>query len=285
LTDSKGKVIRPWLANRGGSFSGGKMKGNPLRGGGYLLRGAALLLQPGIRAFVLAPLLINIVLFIGAIWLLVRQFERWVEYGLGYLPDWAGFLYWLFWPLFALLVIAGVYYGFSVVANLIAAPFNGFLSEKVERRLRGSVPVDEGWRALLAMIPRTVQRELQKLAYYLPRFLLLLVMTLIPGLNLLAPLLWFLFGAWMMAIQYCDYPMDNNKVSFGQMKRLLQARQMTSLGFGGLVQLALLVPLLNLFLMPAAVAGATLFWVEEYAQQAGEVSPLAVPPARRGSDS
>jgi CysZ protein len=249
------------------------MKGNPVRGAGYLLRGAAMLPQPGIRRFVLVPLLVNVLLFIGAIWLLVAQFDGWVTYWLSFLPSWADFLYWLFWPVFALLILASVYYGFSLVANLIAAPFNGFLAEKVEQRLRGAPLTDEGWAEVLKMIPRSIQRELHKLAYYLPRFLLLLVLTFIPVVNLVAPLLWFLFGAWMMSIQYCDYPMDNNKVSFRQMKQLMKARRVTSIGFGGLVQLGMLVPVVNLILMPAAVVGATIFWVEEYASEARDISP------------
>lgn len=261
------------------------MKANPVRGGGYLLRGAAMLPQPGIRHFVLVPLLINLLLFIMAIWLLMRQFTAWVDYGLGMLPAWADFLYWMLWPVFALVVMVGVYYGFSIVANLIAAPFNGFLAEKVEQRLRGLPVVDEGWGAVLAMVPRALQRELHKLAYYLPRFLLLLIITFIPGLNLIAPLLWFLFGAWMMSIQYCDYPMDNNKVSFAQMKQLMKARRITSIGFGSLVQLGMLVPVLNLFLMPAAVVGATLFWVEEYAPEVHDLKAGAALPARQGSGS
>lgn len=249
------------------------MKGNPVRGANYLLRGAAMLPQPGLRRFVLVPLIVNVLLFIGAIWLLVNQFSVLIDYWMGFIPDWLDFLYWLFWPLFALLVLVGVYYGFSIVANLIAAPFNGFLSEKVENRLRGEPVTDEGWREVLAMIPRSLQRELHKLAYYLPRFLLILVLTFIPGVNLLAPLLWFLFGAWMMSIQYCDYPMDNNKVSFNQMRQLMKAKRVTSVGFGAMVQLGMLVPVLNLFVMPAAVIGATLYWVEEYAGEGRELSP------------
>lgn len=249
------------------------MRANPVRGAGYLLRGVTMLPQPGIRHFVLVPLLVNVLLFIGAIWLLVEQFSVWVDYWLGFLPGWADFLYWLFWPLFALLVLVGVYYAFSIVANLIAAPFNGFLAEKVEQQLRGAPVTDEGWGELLAMIPRALQRELHKLVYYLPRFLLILVITFIPGVNLVAPVLWFLFGAWMMSIQYCDYPMDNNKVSFRQMKQLMKARRVTSIGFGSLVQLGMLVPVVNLILMPAAVIGATIFWVEEYAAEARDITP------------
>jgi CysZ protein len=220
--------------------------------------------EPGIRRFVLIPMLINTFLFSGAIWLLINEFEDWVNYWLSQLPQWMSFLDWLLWPLFAVLVLISVFYGFSVVANLIAAPFNGFLSEKVEKMRSGAIMEDEGWKGMLAMVPRALQRELSKLAYYLPRLLMLLVLSFIPVVNIIAPFLWFLFGAWMMAIQYCDYPMDNNKVSFRQMKVLLAQRRLTSLSFGAIVQVGMMIPIVNLVMMPAAVIGATLFWCEEH---------------------
>ncbi|WP_027858367.1 sulfate transporter CysZ [Marinobacterium jannaschii] len=243
------------------------MKGNPFRGAGYLVRGIKMLPQPGIRQFVIVPLMVNILLFVGAIWLLINQFDQWVDYWLAKMPEWLSFLDFLLWPLFAVLVLVLVYYSFNIVANLIAAPFNGFLAEKVERSLRGEVLTDEGWGAVLALVPRAIGRELSKLAYYLPRFLLVLLVTFIPLLNIVSPLLWFLFGAWMMAIQYCDYPMDNNKVSFKDMKLMLKQQRMTSVGFGGLVQLGMMIPVVNLVLMPSAVIGATLYWVEEHSSQ------------------
>jgi len=248
------------------------MKGNPVRGAGYFARGLAMLPQPGIRSFVLVPLLINILLFGGAIGLLFSQFDNWIDYLMNaWLPDWAWleFLRYILWPLFALLVLVVVYYGFSIVANFIAAPFNGFLAEKVERQLRGSPLGDEGWAEVVRMIPRALQREVAKLLYYLPRVLLLLVLSFIPLINLAMPLIWFLFGAWMMAIQYCDYPMDNNRVAFADMKRLLKSHRFTAVGFGSLVQFGMLVPILNLIIMPAAVVGATIYWVEEYAGDNG----------------
>ena len=241
---------------------------NPVKGASYLLRGLKMLPQPGIRGFVVFPLIINVLIFGGAIYLLLSNFSAWVQYLIDlWLPDWEwlSFLEYLLWPLLAFLVIVGVYYGFSIVANFIAAPFNGFLAEKIEQRERGALASDEGIAAVIKLIPRALARELAKLAYYLPRFLLLLVLSFIPVVNLVMPVVWFLFAAWMMAIQYCDYPMDNNRVSFKRMKVLLKSRRISAMGFGSLVQLGLLVPVLNLIIMPAAVIGATLFWIEEYA--------------------
>ena len=52
-------------------------------------------------------------------------------------------------------------------------------------------------------------------------------------------------------------------LGFDEMLAWLRDKRWQSLGFGGIVYVALLVPLLNLLIMPAAVAGATLFWVRE----------------------
>lgn len=38
---------------------------------------------------------------------------------------------------------------------------------------------------------------------------------------------------------------------------------MSSLGFGVIVYLMIAIPILNLIVMPAAVAGGTVFWVEK----------------------
>lgn len=251
------------------------MKGNPVRGAGYLFRGLQMLPNPTIRHFVIVPLAVNLIFFISALWALFSNFNDWVNYLVtSFLPDWEwlNFLYYILWPLMAALVLVVVYYSFSIVANIIAAPFNGMLAEKVEKHLRGETISDGGWKEIIAEIPRTIGRELAKLAYYIPRLLVLVIISFIPLINLISPILWLLFGAWMMAIQYCDYPMDNNKVSFIKMRELLKSDRLTSIGFGGLIQLGMMIPILNLFLMPAAVVGATIYWVEHYTSKGESVT-------------
>ncbi len=81
--------------------------------------------------------------------------------------------------------------------------------------------------------------------------------------NLVAAVLWFLFNSWMMALQYVDYPADNHKVSFPALRKLLGDTRLSALGFGLPVALAAMVPVLNLFVVPAAVCGATAYWVRE----------------------
>ncbi|MCG7945677.1 MAG: EI24 domain-containing protein, partial [Candidatus Thiodiazotropha taylori] len=98
------------------------MNSNPVSGAGYLLEGLKLLFKPGIRPFVLIPLLINIVVFSLLVWLGVDQFEQLMD---RFLPDdesWLAWLCWLLWPLFAIAIILVVFYTFTVIANLIASP-------------------------------------------------------------------------------------------------------------------------------------------------------------------
>jgi len=240
-----------------------------LSGPHYLGEGLKLVLSPGLRLFVLLPLTVNLLLFAGLITLAVRQFEQWVGALMPNLPEWLAFLDYLLWPLFVALVVLIVFFSFTLLATTIAAPFNGFLAEKVETVVRGEDNFPPfHWRELVEMVPRTFAREWRKLVYLLPRMLFLLLLTFIPVVNLLAPPLWLLFGVWMMAVQYIDYPADNNKLSWDDMLAWLRARRWQSLSFGGITYAALLVPGLNLLVMPAAVAGATVLWVREGGMQA-----------------
>lgn len=239
------------------------MNGNLGSGGDYLRRGLQLLRHPALRNYVIVPLLINLCLFTVLTALGLEQFRTWIDRLLHALPDWLQFLRWVLWPLAVLLLLVVVMYTFSAIANLIASPFNGLLAERAEALLTGGGPPAEGGvLAALKDTPRALGKELRKLLYYLPRALAVLLLSLIPLLYPVVPLLWFLLGAWMMALEYCDYPMDNHRYSLPQVRRELGRERLTSLGFGGAVMLGTMVPLLNLIIMPAAVCGATLYWVE-----------------------
>jgi CysZ protein len=240
-----------------------------LSGPQYLKEGLKLVLSPGLRLFVILPLLINLIVFSGLIVLAVQQFSGWVEAFMPSLPSWLSFLEYLIWPLFVALVLLMVFFTFTLVATIIAAPFNGFLAEKVEVVVRGQDDFPPfSWGELAAMVPRTMSREMRKLGYFLPRAIGLLILSFIPVVNIIAAPLWLLFGVWMMAIQYIDYPADNNKMSWQDMLAWLRSNRWQSMSFGGITYLALLVPGLNVLMMPAAVAGATVFWVRERSQVA-----------------
>lgn len=240
------------------------MKGNPITGFNYLLEGFRLISRPGLRLFVLIPVTINILIFSLLIGATIGQFSDWIEVVMSWIPGWLDFIRWILWPFAVILMLVVVMYSFSIVANFIASPFNGLLAEKTEELLTGKeVAGFETIGHALMSFPKSIAREIAKILYYLPLALAVLILSFIPVINATSPVLWFLLGSWMMVIQYCDFPMDNHQQSFALMKKAIRGQRLTSYGFGASVMVATMIPILNFFIMPAAVCGATAYWVKE----------------------
>lgn len=243
------------------------MQGNVVTGAGYVLEGAKMLSHPSLRLFVIVPLLVNVLLFGSLVGFGLSYLFAVIDQWLAWIPEWLGFIEWIIWPVIGLTVSLVTGYAFTAVALLIASPFNALLAEKAEELVTGK-PVDalEGLGPALMAMPRGVLRELAKLMYYVPMAAFVLLVSFLPGINFIAPLLWFLLGAWMMSIQFVDYPMDNHQLSFADVKEAVRQRRLSSMGFGGVVALCTGIPIVNFFIVPAAVVGATLLWCRELAK-------------------
>lgn len=95
--------------------------------------GVRLILQPSLRRFIFLPLLINSILFTLAGWFLWVYLSALID---DFLPNWFA---WLVIPIIALSMVSAVYFFFTLVANMIAAPFYAQLSKAVENHLRGEL--------------------------------------------------------------------------------------------------------------------------------------------------
>jgi CysZ protein len=240
------------------------VKGNIAHGASYLTRGARMLSHPSLRLFVIIPLLVNILIFGSLIGVGFSYLSAMMDSLLLGIPDWLDFIEWILWPLIGITVSLVTGYLFTAVALIIASPFNALLAEKAEELITGrEVEGLEGLGAALLAVPKSILRELFKFLYYVPMAAFVLVVSFIPGINTVAPALWLLLGAWMMSIQFVDYPMDNHQLSFADVKEAVRSRRLSSMGFGGLVALCTGIPIVNFFVVPAAVVGATLLWCEE----------------------
>jgi len=231
-----------------------------LYGVGYALRGFRLITRPGIKRYVVIPFLINLLLFGAGIWYAGDQFQGFMN---RLLPPWLDWLSWLLVPLFAIGLLVVAFYTFTLVANLIGAPFNGLLAERLEEQLAGESPGDQG-DGVLAMTGEAIKAiagEVRKLLYLVIWALPLLLLFLVPGLNVVAPLLWLAFGTWMLSLEYADAPMGNHGLAFKQQRRILGGRKGLALGFGAGIMVMTLIPVLNFLAMPVGVAGATALWV------------------------
>ncbi|MCK9683552.1 sulfate transporter CysZ [Haemophilus influenzae] len=236
----------------------------------YFVMGWHFITQKGLRRFVIIPILLNTVLLCGLFWLFISQISSAIDWVMNFIPDWLSFLSVILLTLSILTILLLFYFTFTTFSGFIAAPFNGLLAEKVEKMLTGENINDDSLVDIMRDVPRMLAREWQKLRYSLPKIIALFLLSFIPLVGqTIVPVLTFLFTCWMMAIQYCDYPFDNHKVSFDIMKNALGNQRTQSLTFGGLVTCCTFVPVINLLIMPVAVCGATLMWVENYRNDLG----------------
>jgi len=240
------------------------MISNPVTGAGYFLKGLNLIQRKGVKRFVIIPLLINILIFVLLFWLLSGYVGDFLDSMTASLPDWLAWLSYLIWVLFAFSAGIILFFGFSIVANLIGAPFNSFLAGAVEKSLTGHSPMDNTGRSLMQEVSYAMAGEFRKILYFAAWGIPLLIMSFIPAINLIAPFLWAFFSAWMMAIEYGDYPLGNHGMGFVDIRNKLGEKKMLSLGFGGTVMLGTMIPLLNFLVMPIAVAGATAMRIEQF---------------------
>ncbi len=230
-------------------------------GVGYFLEGAKFITQPGLRRYVAIPILINTIMFTLLLWTGIHYFGEFTTWIDTKIPHWLQWLNVILWLLFSASFLLVLVYAFTMIANLLGAPFNSLLSEKVEIFLGGYPPsADVTLTGLVKDVPRSIGRQVLVIFYYLPRALIFLVLFIIPVANVVAGILWFFFNALMMSIQYTDYPADNHRLPFKEMKDMLAEKRMLSLGFGTAVMFCSMIPVVNLFVMPAAVAGATIMW-------------------------
>lgn len=165
----------------------------------------------------------------------------------------------------AFVVVAVVLAGLcSMLSTIIAAPFNDALSEVIEQREAG-IPIPPfQWSRVLRDAGRSVRLELLKLICYVvvmgPLFLL---SWLVPGVGqVLYVVFGSLFTATYFAIDYIDWPASRRGQGVRQRLAIVKSRPWLMLGFGLAVWLLMLVPFVNLWFMPAAVAGGTRLFLD-----------------------
>ena len=226
---------------------------NPLFALRCFLKGFAWLSKKSLRKFLVVPILINFILYTLAFVLAYLYLPDFIAQ---LIPEKLHWLSWLITPLFFIFFSLAGFFSFTLVANLIAAPFYGRLAARTLLLLKPEesliVENELAWQTMMF-------GELRRLAYLVKWMLALAILSLIPVVNVVAPILWAMFGAWSCALEYLAYPLDNKKLAFPAQKDFIQQSAMGALSLGGLILLGLGLPIVNICIAPAAVIAATLY--------------------------
>ncbi|MFI8321234.1 EI24 domain-containing protein [Streptomyces sp. NPDC085529] len=231
-------------------------------GFGYLVQGQKWVARHGRQfGFGLLPGLVTLVLYAGALVGLGFGADDLVGWATPFADDWSSPWLGLFRnALTALVFVFGLFLAvvtFTAVTLLIGQPFYESLSEDVDRSEGGDVP-ESGrplWRELW-ISARDSLRVVLRVALY---GVLLFACGFIPVVGqTVVPALGFCVSGFFLAEELTAVALQRRGVELRERLTLLRGRRGVALGFGVPLTLAFLVPFVAVFLMPGAVAGATL---------------------------
>ena len=237
--------------------------GDAFKGAACFFEGLALIGRPGIRRWALTPVPLTALLFVAVVWWGGSWFAELTGYLIERVPEWLQWLEWLLWIVFVVFAGGVILLLFVMIAGLVSSPFNGPLAAAVEVHLTGREPPSVPLGQALRRLPRTLFGELAKVVYGLVITVPFLVLFLIPGLNIAAPVLWVLCCGWVTAFSFTDYALSNHGLNLAAIRRVLRQRWMLTMGFGCVAFVAFMIPLFNLLAVPAAVCGGAVLWVRE----------------------
>ncbi|MFC8794270.1 EI24 domain-containing protein [Streptomyces cinereoruber] len=231
-------------------------------GFGYLVKGQKWVARHGRWfGFGLLPGLVTLVLYAGALVGLGYGADDLVAWATPFADDWTSpWLDVLRGTLTALVFVFGLFLAvitFTAVTLLVGQPFYESLSEAVDRSEGGEVP-ESGlplWRELW-ISARDSLRVLLRVAFY---GILLFACGFIPVIGqTVVPVIGFCVSGFFLTEELTAVALQRRGVELKERLRLLRGRRTAVLGFGVPLTLAFLVPFVAVFLMPGAVAGATL---------------------------
>lgn len=228
----------------------------------YLNYGFKHLFTRGIKLYVLIPLMINMVLFVFLWWLALHEVSHLITWVNHALPTWLTWLSYLFY----LIAIIGMFfitiYFYTTLAVIISSPFYSLISQTIQSKNNLQITSDNSLKTWLLLAPRTIIREIRKILMFMPWALLILVCSFIPIINLFTAVMWFVLVVFYNIVLFTDYPFDNNEHSLKTLKAFIRKQRGLLLSFGFLTTIGLMIPIVNIIIIPVAIIGATKIYVD-----------------------
>lgn len=217
----------------------------------------------GLWKYVWIPFLINVLLFFGLGLVFVALFPDLIQFLLPVGDVWyLTLLRALLWAVGSMVLGIIFLLVFTVVGNLIAGPFNDALSERVEGLMGGHAPPSRGLAHQFGELGRTALEEAKRILFFLSGSLVFLLWNLIPGVGqILYAVTTSVWTLLFLALEFGDYYLVRHWIRFRARWSHIWAHRWASLGFGAGASVLLMIPLINLLLIPCAVTGGTLLWL------------------------
>lgn len=218
-----------------------------------------------LRRLAVMPFLVNVVVFAIGVPLMIWLGISFVG---DLIPDsgvWQGALRVLLQIVVTLAVLVGSVFGFAIVGNIIAAPFNSKLSEAVEQHLTGSVTPNESVVGdVVRGVMTAIGRLLLFLVFYPPVFALQFIPVAGPFLH---PIVAALYGAFVLSLDFSDPTFERHFQRFRPKLGFIWTHKALYLGFGLTAVAMAIIPIVNFLLLPVCVTAAAMMYLEEVRSQ------------------
>jgi len=227
-----------------------------------------LLARPELRAVLWRMLTLLFLLMLllsgGAFWLAQYLAHLWLPSA----DSWYWqLLSWLLWGIAVALSLLTAAIAFTALGSAAAAPWLDMLAERTEALPGGKVQLREA--SYLRQVVHSLGNSIRPLFGLLAMGMLALVLFFIPVVGqIAATVIWTWAGIRFLNYELMDPVASRRGWDFARRKQELGQRRFFYLGFGGMALGLMLVPVLNLLVLPAAVVGLTRILHEGFGIQA-----------------
>jgi CysZ protein len=239
--------------------------GQFFRGLRYALSGlATVMFRPGLWPYVLGPTLVTLTLFVAGAWgawaLVGWLFEQVFAPPAEGAPS-------VVWTLVSLWVrlwaIALLGVGLYFTSNIVATPFNDWLSQRVETLRLGPYTEPFSWATMFGDLAQSLWHSILSLFLLFAIFVGTLALSLIPLIGTLgAPIISFVATALLIGRESMDGCQSRRRMSFAHKMLFLRHHWPVLLGFGVLGAAVVWIPLVNLLVVPLSIAGGTMLYCD-----------------------
>ncbi len=216
--------------------------------------------NPSLYKYVAIPFIINVIVFSAAIYWGLDLFtnltgQYFSAHGAWYWQILAAVV-----KLFAgLITLVVVFFVFTVVGNLIAAPFNDVLSERTEQLLTGNLIIEPFSLTQIAKdFWRVMFDEVRKISIFILLMLVALLFNFLPGVgSLIYAVLSVVLTLYFLVIEYTGYVFGRKHLCFKDQRKFIAQNRLGALGFSVAVMCMLFIPFVQFLTIPIAVVAAT----------------------------
>lgn len=218
---------------------------------GYYSNAWRLLFSPGFRRFLLVPVLLVVLLFVGGNWLVAYAGDS--LYGLfrDTLAAWVEGVSWLQWlggaaSLLINILLKILYFYLFVtfggyILLIVMSPVYSWLSERAETRLTGR-RYPFSLREFLRQVCRGILIVLRNMLLQTLLYLLFFFLSFVPVVGVLSPVAMFFISAYFYGFSFIDYALERRRLDVRQSIRYAYRNMGTVTGIGVVFSLTLMIP-------------------------------------------